>query len=49
MVLGNIISAAFVRQMEHDADRYEVLVCGERHLRENSHAFCGSYRSQPAI
>ena len=24
MVLGNIISALFVRQMEHDADRYEV-------------------------
>lgn len=28
MVLGNLISAAFVRQMEHDADRYEVLIAG---------------------
>ena len=28
MVLGNIISALFVRQMEHDADRYEVLISG---------------------
>ena len=28
MVIGNIISALFVRQMEHDADRYEVLISG---------------------
>lgn len=28
MALGNIISALFVRQMEHDADRYEVLIAG---------------------
>lgn len=28
MVLGNIISAAFVRQMELDADRYEILIAG---------------------
>lgn len=28
LTLGNIISALFVRQMEHDADRYEVLIAG---------------------
>ena len=28
MVVGNLISAAFVRQMEFDADRYEILMSG---------------------